>query len=374
MNQGNPPQDSLSRPGNAGVNHHPPESKAPLTGNECLVRDCHTIGNLSHKERFENGMGSVIETLLPFHAFSRSCLLDEDYRYGMALIAEEAQKQSNTHDGTPVAITAQQKALRRLLGARNDVWEAHMAKKATRLRRRFAKMIKRIKELENKMYTEGKSDTGLCELVFHASDCSTAKYALAEKQKEIAAAEAEAAAAAKAKEEALRRQQIEQMREREAAAAAAAAVPQPEPHQSLRPSGSIKLKLVSSSAKLPQYNTPSAIPLQPQTSADVSTRPAMSDDIMTEAMTDAAGNVTDSRAFSAEIDVDDDMLADSQYPQSRSRMTSSLEIEDDEDEDDGSKDNSDKQEDNNGNDAEASKPEKGQTGKFKLLAMLQKKK
>ena len=374
MNQGNPPQDSLQRPG-SGVNHHPPESKAPLTGNECLVRDCHIIGNLSHKERFENGMGSVIETLLPFHAFSRSCLLDEDYRYGMALIAEEGQKQSNTQEAAPAPITTQQKALRRMLGARNDVWEAHMAKKATRLRRRFAKMIKRIKELESKMHIEGKNDTGLCELVFHASDCSTAKYALAEKQKEVAAAEAEAAAAAKAKEEALRRQQLEQMKEREAAAAA---IPLPELQQNLRPSGSIKLKLVSSSAKLPQHNTPSSIPLQPQTSADVSTRPAMSDDIMTEAMTDAAGNVTDSRAFSAEIDVDDDMLADSQYPQSRSRMTSSIEIEDDEDDDDddGSKDNSDKEEDgdDNAGEAHASKPEKGQTGKFKLLAMLQKKK
>ena len=185
-------------------------SMSRVEANDCLIRDSQKIAGLQHTEKFTHGVESVVETLLPFHIMHRKSVLDEDYDYAKGLGGREDSRDEKS-------------GFRRMLGCRNDVWEAHMLKRASRVRRRLGKLARRVKELEG-LELERASD--VCELVLHVGDASVGEYALqrikdaemkkrVEEEKERRQAERRALEEHMAKEAARRQQQQAARREEE---------------------------------------------------------------------------------------------------------------------------------------------------------------
>lgn len=309
-----------------------PTTMSRVEANDCLIRDSQKIAGLQHTEKFTRGLDSAVETLLPFHAMHRKSLLDEDYDYAKGLGGREGGR-----DGTS--------GFRRMLGCRNDVWEAHMLKKASRVRRRLAKLARRVKELEG---LELSRASDICELVMHVGDASVKEYALrckkdeeakkrAEEEKERRLAERRALEERMAKEAAARRQKEVELKQRQEARLEQLA----KQEQETKP-GTLKLKLSKpSSSKL---QNPSSMSLPAAT--------------MSEDVTDAKGmgdahTGYDSRAMSTEFETS------RQIKDSAAGTSSSSSSEDEE---------------------KVEKPAAqvklagSQAGKFKLYAMLNKKK
>ncbi len=303
-----------------------------VEANDCLIRDSQKIAGLQHTEKFTRGLDSVVETLLPFHVLHRKSVLDEDYDCAQGLGGRQG-------DGTS--------GFRRMLGCRNEIWEARMLKKASRVRRRLAKLARRVKDLEGLELGRG---SDICELVLHVGDASVQEYRLqckqdeelkkrAEEEKERRLAERRALEERMAKEEAARKQREIELKQRHEAQLEQLAKQEQETK-----SGTLKLKL----------SRPSSSKMQNPSSLSV---PAMSEDIMTDAIGDTHG-VSDSRAMSTEIgDEVSHQIKDSVAGTSSSSSSSGDEEE------------------------KVDKPQQqqvklgaSQAGKFKLYAMLQKKK
>lgn len=307
-----------------------------VEANDCLIRDSQKIAGLQHTEKFTRGLDSVIQTLLPFHVMYRKSLLDEDYDYAKGL-----GNGKGTGDGTS--------GFRRMLGCRNDVWEACMLKKASRVRRRLAKLARRVEYLEG---LELSRASDICELVLHVGDASVQEYQLErkkdeeakkrlEEEKERRLAERRALEERMAKEEAARRQREIEVKQRQEARLEQLAKHEQEKSKP----GTLKLKLSMPSSN--QVQNPSSMSLP---------GPAMSEE-MTDAMDRGDTHaVSDSRAMSTELgDETSRHMKDSVAGMSSSSSSS------DEEE-------------------KVEKPAStqvklgGQAGKFKLYAMLQKKK
>lgn len=211
------------------------QANVPITATGCLERDGKLIGSLHPQAPFSGGIESVVEALLPYHALAKDVVLDCDYEYSTALTGEREKykrRSDNLHESKGHA------SVRRILGSRHDVWEAGVAKRISRLRRRLGKMASRVKDLENR-----KVEDKMCEMILHVNDASVACYSLLAKEREVAA---RARAAAMAEEQA-RRQALELERKKKLEEEKAASVKVEEGTKiSLKPKGSIKLKLVSS--------------------------------------------------------------------------------------------------------------------------------
>lgn len=223
------------------------QANVPITATGCLERDGKLIGSLHPQAPFSGGIESVVEALLPYHALAKDVVLDSDYEYSTALAGERKKYQrgsDNLHESKGHA------SVRRILGSRHDVWEAGVAKRISRLRRRLGKMASRVKELENR-----KIEDKMCEMILHVNDASVACYSLLAKEREVAA---RAKAAAMAEEQA-RRQALELERKRKLEEEQASVKVEEGTKISLKPKGSIKLKLVSNKqGGMPLQNAPLA--------------------------------------------------------------------------------------------------------------------
>lgn len=318
-------------------------SMSRVEANDCLIRDSQRISHLRHTEKFTNGVESVVETLLPFHVMHRKSLLDEDYAYVTGLAKRNRASQ-------PEAETS---GCRRLVGSRNDVWEAHMLKDALRVRRRLVKLAQRVKNLEGLALDRASE---ICEMALHVSDASVGEYVLQKRKEEEAKKKAE--------EEAERR--LAEKREHEARMAQEEAARQVQLQQQVKPSGSIKLKLsMPSSAKLQVHNPIASSVSVHQSHAGLSGR-TFSDDA-TEAVDIAdTHRASDSRALSTDIGDDTSQQV---------RKGSESHYSDSDDADTLNQEKRDISEQANPpTQARVAAPPGSQTGKFKLYAMLNKKK
>lgn len=304
---------------------HQNNDMSRVEAKDCLIRDSQKIAGLNHTEKFTHGVESVVETLLPFHVFHRKTVLDQDYEY------LSVQKGSGSREDT-------RSGHRRMLGCRNEIWEAQMLKKATRVRRRLGKLARRVKDLEG--LAHGKA-SGICELVLHISDASVGEYAVQRRREEEAKRKAEEE---KERRLAEKRAFEERMAQEEAA------------RQARPASGSIKLKLsLPSSSKIAMPSTnPSSVSLPARTVSEDGT------DAMDIAETRAG---SESRGLSTDIgDHTSNQIKDSSMADVQSSSSSSSS---EDDEDLGERDEAKETQTN----VAAS-----QAGKFKLYAMLNKKK
>lgn len=206
------------------------QGDVPITATGCLERDGKLIGSLHPQASFSGGLESVVEALLPYHALAKDVVLDSDYEYSTALTGEHKRHRrgvGNLHESEGHV------SVRRVLGSRHEVWEAGVAKRISRLRRRLGKMASRVKDLENR-----KIEDKMCEMILQVNDASVACYSLLAKEREVVAT---AKAAAMAEEHA-RRHALEMERKKKEEAAVKV---EEESKISLKPKGSIKLKLVS---------------------------------------------------------------------------------------------------------------------------------
>jgi hypothetical protein len=196
-------------------------------GSDCLIRDAQRIVTLSATEKFD-GEDGVIDALLPFHIYGRQSQLDNDYSFAMNLSASESS--------TPRVPGSQQRALRRVMASRTEVFEAQMLRKAGIVRKKLGRLRRRIDGLEKR-----NNQAAYCELMLHVSDASSREFAARQKkereekrkqQEKIAEEER-----LKAEREERLRAERERWRAEEAAAkaAAAAGVPQNLPHKLHQP-------------------------------------------------------------------------------------------------------------------------------------------
>ena len=320
------------------------DTSDPATGSDCLVRDAQRVVTLSATEKFD-GVDGVINTLLPFHIYSRQSQLDNDYAFAMNLVATETASAPST-SAAPPAPSTKETAMRRMLASRTDVFEAHTLRKANVVRKRLRQLQQRIDRLERKNDIEV-----YCELMLHVCDASSREFAVKEanereekrKREEKLAEETRL----KAEREARLREERARWQAEEAANAAkeaalvattaatanpATANPAPANTDAsklssvpLKPSGSLKLKL---SMKKDATAPLSAQQLRAGSGANFMTSPAgqtsltshnpqMSGDAsrMSPGLTDGATLLPDSRAMSVEIDTeakrdeDDDVVS-----------------------------------------------------------------
>ena len=132
-------------------------------GSDCLIRDAQRIVTLSATERFD-GEDGAISMLLPFHIYGRRSQLDNDYSFALNVSASEAS--------APSAPGSQQRALRRIMSSRTDVFEAQMLRKAGVVRKKLGHLRRRIDGLEKR-----NNDAVHCELILHVSDASSREFA-----------------------------------------------------------------------------------------------------------------------------------------------------------------------------------------------------
>ena len=193
-------------------------------GSDCLIRDAQRIVTLSATEKFD-GEDGVIDTLLPFHIYGRQTQLDNDYSFAMNLLASEGS--------APRMPGAQQRAMRRIMATRTDVFEAQLVRKAGAVRKKLGNLQRRIEGLEKR-----NNHAAYCELVLHASDASSRAFAARqakerEEQRQHEARIAEEERLKAEREERLRLERERWQAEETAAAmrAAVSGVPQ-QPHPS----------------------------------------------------------------------------------------------------------------------------------------------
>ena len=160
-------------------------------GADCLVRDAQRVSSLSATETFDgvdggylNSPGSlarslarshthslachqgVISTLLPFHVYARPSQLDEDYRFATSLASASGE--------------SQQKAMRRVLAGRTEVFEAQTLRKADVVRKKLGRLQRRIEGLEGRGRGQ---EAGCCEFMLGVCDGSARDFAAREEKR-----------------------------------------------------------------------------------------------------------------------------------------------------------------------------------------------
>ena len=250
----------------------------------------------------------MISTLLPFHVYARPSQLDEDYRFATSLASASGE--------------SQQKAMRRVLAGRTEVFEAQTLRKADVVRKKLGRLQRRIERLEGRGRGQ---EAGCCEFMLGVCDGSAREFAAREeKRRREEAARLEEAKRLKEEAEAARARDALAAKTANAANAANAGVmnapnvPNATTDGVIKPSTSIPLKQTASlKLKLSMKKEKPPVPPQQllagsganfltspagQSLSLASHNPQMSGDAsrMSPGLTDGATRV-DSRAMSAEI-------------------------------------------------------------------------